>query len=87
VHTRQLILRPAVELLFEKQRRTEKLEPSSEQSMDSSVQDSMLCKVAAQSVVCVGNLVDFLTTYIEIHSFDCWWYSISCKSDDLTIEK
>ena len=81
LHTIQLTLRPALELLFERQH---VVRPNSgEKSMEARVQDLMLCDIASQSVLFAVQLNDFLSAQIQSQGFACWWYNISCQQRTL----
>ena len=79
LHTRQLILRPALELLFEKQQQKGSDTTTSKASLEAKLQDSMLHNIASQCALSAVDLVDFLASQIQTQTFLCWWYNISCK--------
>ena len=77
LHTMQVTLRPALELLFEKQHQ---VRPSSgENSMEARLQELMLSDIASQCVLFAVQLNNFLSTQIQTQGFACWWYNISCQ--------
>ena len=77
LHTKQLILRPALEHLFKEQQHDRQY--TAERSMEARLQEAMLCEVALQCVLSAKTLVDFLAVQMESYNFTCWWYNISCK--------
>ncbi|OQV07336.1 Fungal specific transcription factor domain-containing protein [Cladophialophora immunda] len=72
---RQLVLRPALDLLFEKQQ-TEKSLITADRTAKAKLKDSVISDIAAQCVLLAVELVEFLTTQIQTDSFICWWYNI-----------
>lgn len=78
LHVRVLILRPALEHLFQKQRH---IQPSARarSSPVARVQDLMLSDIAAQCVLTADALVRCLDTHIRSQSLVAWWYNIGCK--------
>ncbi len=74
---RQLILRPALELLFERQQ-NEKPTPITEPVAMAKLKDSMIFNIAAQCVLSAVDLVEFLASQIQTQTFVCWWYNIHC---------
>ncbi|KAK3897730.1 fungal-specific transcription factor domain-containing protein [Staphylotrichum tortipilum] len=79
LHVRVLILRPALEHLFQKQRQ---MQPSSRARSGpvARVQDLMLSDIAAQCVLTADALVRCLDTHIRSHSLVAWWYNIGSGS-------
>ncbi|KAJ9149934.1 hypothetical protein NKR23_g4087 [Pleurostoma richardsiae] len=75
LHVRLLILRPALEMLFEKQRNN-RISPR-ESSGEVRLEDLVLRNIAAQCVLSAQELIRFLDG--EIRSQDClaWWYNVS----------
>jgi hypothetical protein len=78
LHVRVLILRPALEHLFQKQRH---IQPNARarSSPVARVQDLMLSDIAAQCVLTADALVRCLDTHIRSQSLVAWWYNIGCK--------
>ena len=79
LHSRQLLLRPALEMLFKKQQRI-KSHGSRHDSAKTKLSDSVLRDMAAQCVLAAVELVEFLAFQIQTQTFVCWWYNITCKS-------
>ncbi|KAB5580894.1 fungal-specific transcription factor domain-containing protein [Coniochaeta sp. 2T2.1] len=77
LHVRVLILRPALEHLFHKQRHAQSDAPARPNKSVSRVQDLMLSDIAAQCVLSADSLVRCLDTYIRAKSLVAWWYNIS----------
>lgn len=75
MHTVQLILRPALELLFEKQQLAQS--SNREPMLEARLQDLILNDVASQCVLSAVQFNDFLGAQIQSQSFVCWWYNIS----------
>ncbi|KAK4171980.1 putative transcriptional activator [Triangularia setosa] len=77
LHVRVLILRPALEQFFQKQRHT----PPNPQARGSPrvarIQDFMLSDIAAQCVLSADSLVQCLDIHIRSQSLVAWWYNIS----------
>ncbi|KAF3003820.1 hypothetical protein E8E14_001344 [Neopestalotiopsis sp. 37M] len=71
---RQLILRPALEMLFEKQKDNKGKETN---ASIVGVSNVVLSGMAAQCLECTLSLVKLLGTNIESHEFTCWWDNIS----------
>ena len=77
LHTIQLTLRPALELLFERQH---VVRPNSgDISMEARLQELMLSDIASQCVLFAVQLNDFLSSQIQSQGFACWWYNTSCQ--------
>ncbi|KAH7116553.1 hypothetical protein B0J13DRAFT_613411 [Dactylonectria estremocensis] len=76
LHVRMLILRPALDLLFEKQQQ-ESQTGASRAPRDARLEDVVLCNVASQCVASAQRLVAFLGAEIQSHDFLAWWYNIS----------
>ena len=84
LHVRVLILRPALEHLFEKQRH---VQPPTSNIMTNQmprprvarVQDIMLSSIAAQCVLSANSLVRCLDKHIRSQSLVAWWYNVGCK--------
>lgn len=81
-HVRVLILRPALEQLFCKQRRSQQSQqlPKPSRIKVAVVQDLMQSEIAAQCVLSADSLVRCLATHIHSQSLTAWWYNIGCKS-------
>ncbi|KAH6698494.1 fungal-specific transcription factor domain-containing protein [Leptodontidium sp. MPI-SDFR-AT-0119] len=75
LHTRQLILRPALDLMFASQQ-TRKKAGSNPESMEAGVSDSVLSSFASQTVLNACSFVTFLALGIGSHNFTCWWDNI-----------
>ncbi|KAK3402693.1 fungal-specific transcription factor domain-containing protein [Sordaria brevicollis] len=77
-HVRVLILRPALEQLFGKQRRCQQSLhlPKPSRIKVAVVQDLMQSEIAAQCVVSADSLVRSLDSHIHSHSLTAWWYNI-----------
>ncbi|KAK5659812.1 hypothetical protein OQA88_1024 [Cercophora sp. LCS_1] len=76
LHVRVLILRPALEHLFQRQRATQ---PSSNPRCSprvARVQDLTLSEIAAQCVLSADSLVRCLDAHIKSQSLVAWWYNI-----------
>ncbi|KEF53153.1 uncharacterized protein A1O9_10601 [Exophiala aquamarina CBS 119918] len=76
LHTRILILRPALESLFQKQQR-QKPDVVFGLPKTGILQDSLVRSIAAQCVLLAIDLVNYLATQIRTETFLCWWYNIS----------
>ncbi|KAJ5636946.1 fungal-specific transcription factor domain-containing protein [Penicillium longicatenatum] len=75
LHVRVLILRPALDLLFQKQQHPT---PSvNKRSMEAKVQDLMLSDIATQCASSAHNLIKILDAQISMGSLVAWWYNIS----------
>ncbi|KAL2140208.1 hypothetical protein VTI28DRAFT_4094 [Corynascus sepedonium] len=79
LHVRTLILRPALEFLFQKQRYLQPDSGSRSTPKVARVQDLVLVEIAAQCVLSADSLVRYLDTHIRAQSLVAWWYNISCK--------
>ncbi|KAK4199005.1 putative transcriptional activator [Triangularia verruculosa] len=79
LHVRVLILRPALEQFFQKQRQHTVPGPAARGSVAgvARVQDLMLSDIAAQCVLSADSLVKCLDTHIRSQSLAAWWYNIS----------
>ncbi|CCC05646.1 unnamed protein product [Sordaria macrospora k-hell] len=77
-HVRVLILRPALEQLFCKQRRSQQSQqlPKPSRIKVAVVQDLMQSEIAAQCVLSADSLVRCLATHIHSQSLTAWWYNI-----------
>ncbi|CAM1509552.1 Fc.00g032910.m01.CDS01 [Cosmosporella sp. VM-42] len=72
---RQLILRPALDLLFERQQNDKPVAVSGP-AVKGKLKDSMISNIAAQCVLLATDLVEFLASQIQTQTFVCWWYNI-----------
>lgn len=77
LHIRLLVLRPALERLFETQQRHR--QAPNKGSIGPRLQDTMLSDIAAQCMLCADRLVKVLDAQIKLQSFVAWWYNVSCK--------
>lgn len=77
LYVRQLILRPALELLFGKQAHDES--SSAVKSLEAKICESTLAEIASQCVQSALDLMEFLSIRIEKKELTCWWYNTSCK--------
>ncbi|KAE8383726.1 fungal-specific transcription factor domain-containing protein [Aspergillus bertholletiae] len=75
LHVRVLILRPALDLLFQKQQQSPLT--SNRGSIEQRVQDLIVCNIATQCALSAHNLVNLLHTQIQTHNLVAWWYNIS----------
>ncbi|OAL18255.1 hypothetical protein AYO22_10833 [Fonsecaea multimorphosa] len=78
LHTRQLVLRPALEILFKHQQ--DKLTAAtnnSKKSLEAELRETTLLEVASHCVRLAADMVEFLGSGIEAESFICWWYNIN----------
>lgn len=73
----QLILRPALELLFGKQVHDES--NSTVKSLEAKLCESTLSEIASQCIQSALDLVEFLAIRIERKELTCWWYNAICK--------
>lgn len=73
-----LILRPALDLLFEKQQQGSQTGVNKE-PRNTRLEDIVLCNVASQCVASAQRLIAFLGTEIQSQDFLAWWYNVSCK--------
>ncbi|KAJ9632943.1 hypothetical protein H2204_007511 [Knufia peltigerae] len=71
---RQLILRPALDLLFEKQQ-NEKSLVVTEHTVRGKLKDTILSNIAVQCILTAIELVEFLASRIQTQTFVCWWYN------------
>ena len=74
---RQLILRPALDLLFERQQ-NEKPVAILKPAVKGKLKDFTISNIAAQCVLSAIDLVEFLASQIQTQTFVCWWYNIHC---------
>lgn len=81
LHVRVLILRPALEHLFQKQRDLQQSEGRASSPCVTRIQDLMLSDIAAQCVLSADRLVRCLDAHIRSQSLVAWWYNIGCKLD------
>ena len=79
LHVRVLILRPALEHLFQKQRDLQLSEGKASSPRVTRIQDLMLSDIAAQCVLSADSLVRCLDAHIRSQSLVAWWYNIGCK--------
>ena len=70
-----LILRPALDHLFEKQQENPK--DAGKPRRDAPLETLVLCNVAAQCVHSAQLLVAFLDAEIRSQDFLAWWYNVS----------
>ncbi|OQE43137.1 hypothetical protein PENCOP_c003G04534 [Penicillium coprophilum] len=75
LHVRVLILRPALDLLFQKQRHPPPL--AKKGSMEVRVQELMLSDIATQCASSANSLVKLLAAQIHEGNLVAWWYNIS----------
>ncbi|KAL3440787.1 fungal-specific transcription factor domain-containing protein [Aspergillus insuetus] len=75
LHVRVLILRPALDLLFQKQQ--EKPPVKDKSLMEARAQDLVLTDLATQCALSAHNLVKFLGGQTQSKSLVAWWYNIS----------
>lgn len=78
LHVRMLILRPALDQLFERQQ--EAKAGTGGRQRESRLEDVVLCNVAMQCVQCAQDLVVFLDGEIRSQNFLAWWYNVSRRS-------
>jgi hypothetical protein len=84
LHVRILILRPALEQLFQEQRHAQsngaaQTRPSPRGARVARVQDLILSEIAAQCVLSADSLARCLDMHIRAQNLVAWWYNISCK--------
>lgn len=76
LHVRMLILRPALDLLFEKQQQGGQT-GANKGPRDTRLEDIVLCNVASQCVASAQRLIAFLGAEIQSKDFLAWWYNVS----------
>ncbi|KAH7038961.1 fungal-specific transcription factor domain-containing protein [Macrophomina phaseolina] len=75
LHVRLLLLRPALERLFEKQRANPL--SKTKRATEAKLEDVLLFSIAAQCIICAQSLVAFLNTQIQSQKLLAWWYDVS----------
>lgn len=77
-----LILRPALDLLFEKQRQEDQAGDQAGMNRgpgDTRLEDIVFSNVALQCVASAQRLVSFLGAEVQSRDFLAWWYNVSCE--------
>lgn len=77
LHVTQLILRPALELVFDSQQSIQGAKKGT--SLEERLQSSMQSDIASQCVLSAGSFVEFLEFHIRAQHFSAWWLNIGCK--------
>lgn len=77
LNARQLILRPALELYFQKQQSTHPT--PSLRNRDTGLADVMLSRIAAECVMSAMSVVELLVARRETNDYMAWWLNVSCK--------
>ncbi|CAH0051365.1 unnamed protein product [Clonostachys solani] len=77
LNIRILILRPALDQLFEKQRRNQ-TEPGKRRHRR--LGDAILRDAAIQCVQCAQELAIFLDAQVRSKNLIAWWYNVTCRS-------
>lgn len=78
LHTRLLIQRPALDLLFKRQNRN-KVAARTEPPEFPLLHDLMLRNIAPQCLLIAHKMVEFLDADIRSRDLLAWWYNVSCK--------
>lgn len=77
LYVRVLILRPALDLLFQKQQHNPQNTPKL--PMEARVEDLMLSDIATQCALSAHILVTLLNSQIQSKCLVAWWFNISCR--------
>jgi hypothetical protein len=72
-----LILRPALEMLFERDRYNQG--SSKQGTVEAKLEDLVVSNIATQCVLCAQASVKLLSNEIHKQSLKAWWYNVNCK--------